>query len=387
MRLLLLFILMQAPAPAFAVTALGTDLSVEELREDAWIHRSAVEIGGKLVWANGLIVWTGEGWLLVDTPFNDAQTTRLIGWARQQHNRPVALAVLTHSHEDRAGGIATLHKLDVTSITVGATGDRLAAANRPRPSTTFEGHAQRRIGRVPLEIFHPGAGHAPDNIVVWFPEWRLLHGGCLIKGRGCHGIGNIADADLGAWPETLRRVRERYPAIETLLPGHDGLGGAELLALTEDLVKVALVHVFLELQIQEWKTKVSTIASRLALISPEWVAANGVTPDPKKFGFDDHAFEEYRPGTVSGNTVRVMGVNRSSDWGCVLTFELGMEDGRMVILPSGMRRKDQEPLAHDYITAWASHEEPVKGILPPAEKPPSPPNRGLPARITPGSDR
>ena len=32
-----------------------------------------------------------------------------------------------------------------------------------------------------MEVFYPGPGHAPDNVVVWVGRERLLFGGCLLK--------------------------------------------------------------------------------------------------------------------------------------------------------------------------------------------------------------
>jgi glyoxylase-like metal-dependent hydrolase (beta-lactamase superfamily II) len=72
-------------------------------------------------------------------------------------------------------------------------------------------------------------GHAPDNIVVWFPDQRILFGGCLIKSASADGLGFTGDADLATWPEAVRRVAARYhPTL--VVPGHGplALGDAPL---------------------------------------------------------------------------------------------------------------------------------------------------------------
>ena len=38
-----------------------------------------------------------------------------------------------------------------------------------------------------------------------------------------------ADADLLAWPDSLRRISARYPKAEVVIPGHGLPGGPELL--------------------------------------------------------------------------------------------------------------------------------------------------------------
>ncbi len=84
-------------------------------------------------------------------------------------------------------------------------------------------------------IFYPGAGHTKDNVVVYFPKERILFGGCFIKDNKATGMGNIADADLAAWPGISRAHRGRIPA--------DGDGdsrtrpdGPHALAHTRDLL-------------------------------------------------------------------------------------------------------------------------------------------------------
>ena len=43
--------------------------------------------------------------LVVDTAWTDDQTAQILNWIKQEINLPVALAVVTHAHQDKMGGM------------------------------------------------------------------------------------------------------------------------------------------------------------------------------------------------------------------------------------------------------------------------------------------
>ena len=86
------------------------------------------------------------------------------------------------------------------------------------PSETFplvQG-MQLEVGEETVEVAWPGPGHTEDNVVVYFPQRRLLFGGCLVLGRD--KIGNSADADLVNWAESVRTL-DQYD-VDIVIPGH-----------------------------------------------------------------------------------------------------------------------------------------------------------------------
>lgn len=88
-----------------------------------------------------------------------------------------------------------------------------------------------------IEVFYPGEGHSPDNIVVWLPEYKVLFGGCLVKELDSKGLGNTTDANLEQWPISINKVLEKYPDAEVVIPGHGNWGGIELIEHTLELLK------------------------------------------------------------------------------------------------------------------------------------------------------
>ena len=80
-----------------------------------------------------------------------------------------------------------------------------------------KGFGQRR-----LEFGHPLVGNLP--------------GGCLLKSLGA-GKGNLADANIDAWPQTVSKLKVQYPDANIIVPGHGNPGGRDLLDFTITLFK------------------------------------------------------------------------------------------------------------------------------------------------------
>jgi metallo-beta-lactamase class B len=108
----------------------------------------------------------------------------------------------------------------------------------PVPQRTCADEYRLSLDGVDLELRYFGGGHTRDNIVVWLPRPKVLFGGCLIKRKG-GSAGYTAEADLAAWPDTVRKVIAAFPEAMVVVPGHGAPGTVELLdytvALTEGL--------------------------------------------------------------------------------------------------------------------------------------------------------
>ena len=70
-----------------------------------------------------------------------------------------------------------------------------------------------------------------SNVVGYFPEDKVVFGGCLIKTVGA-GKGNLEDANVAAWPATVSKVKATYSKAEIVIPGHGKTGGTELFDYT-----------------------------------------------------------------------------------------------------------------------------------------------------------
>jgi metallo-beta-lactamase class B len=215
---------------------LASDVLVRRLAPGLWLH---VTLGPGEVPANGILLETPDGGtVLFDSGWNDRHAVALADWARDSLRRPVRRAVYTHSHSDRAGGHRALAARGIPASSLALTSALVAreitgvAAPDSVPGLT----AAPVRDAAGFELLFPGHGHTPDNIVVYFPAQRVLHGGCLVKSDTATTTGNVADADVGNWPLAVARVRRAYPEVRVVVPGHGAIGGPSALSWTERLI-------------------------------------------------------------------------------------------------------------------------------------------------------
>lgn len=216
---------------------LAPDLELRALAPGVWLHTTWRDLpGGARVPSNGLVVADGEGFLLVDSAWGDDETEALVEGIERELGGPVTRLVATHFHDDRLSGGAYLAGRGIAvsahPMTLRLAGET-GALGEPLPALVPVG-AATRVG--PVEVFYPGPGHAPDNVVVWVPDAHVLFGGCLVRPADSSSLGNIGDADLDRWADSVARVEARYPRARTVVPGHGPPVPPEVLEHTRRLV-------------------------------------------------------------------------------------------------------------------------------------------------------
>ncbi len=209
---------------------------LEQVTETIWIHTTQDLVGSREVPSNGLVVLTEEGAVLIDTPWTEAQTKALLETVSERLGSPVRRAVFTHAHRDRMGGIGLLKQQGIETYSLAGTAAEAGFNGFEAPARLLEPGQQLPLKGLQAEIYFPGPGHSPDNAVIWFPEERVLFGGCLVKSLDAREISAVADSDPEGWLPALQAVRERYPDIAWVVPGHGSCGGEELLQHTMELL-------------------------------------------------------------------------------------------------------------------------------------------------------
>lgn len=203
-----------------AMSAQSPGLDVSSLTGQVHVYITWQDIGGRPFPSNSLYVLTDSGAVLIDTPWDTTQCQPLLDHIRRHHQQEVVLVLATHFHDDRTGGFPFFRRRGIPTWSFAPT----LALGRKRGEATaafvFGQDTVFHIGGKTFEVFHPGGGHTADNVVVWLPEDRILFGGCLVKSVESRGLGNTADADLAAWPLSIRRVMARYPRPRWVIPGH-----------------------------------------------------------------------------------------------------------------------------------------------------------------------
>lgn len=209
---------------------LADDIELVKLKDGVYLHTTYKEIKpwGR-VGANGLALVFDSAAVLIDTPWDTTQTRILIDWIEKEWSVSVELAVVTHSHDDCAGGMDLLKSRKIPVYGHELTLGIMKKESRAVPDITFSESIQINIDNELISLYYPGPGHTIDNIVVWIPLYKVLFGGCLVKELRATGPGNAADAWMDEWPGSLRNLKERFPNAEIFIPGHGLPGGTELI--------------------------------------------------------------------------------------------------------------------------------------------------------------
>lgn len=220
-----------------ATTALAPEtnalpaIEIQQLRPGVWIHTSHHKLdNGTIYPSNGIIVREGEHLLLIDPAWGAEATEQLLLLIQREIGFPIKRAISTHFHGDRTLGVDVLADAGVDVFAHPMTLKLSASSGKPIPKMALpelkSKGASVTLGSV--EVFYPGPGHAPDNIMVWLPKQNILYAGCAIREMASNTLGNVGDADLLSWPASIRRAQERYTQTEIIIPGHGKVGDAEL---------------------------------------------------------------------------------------------------------------------------------------------------------------
>jgi len=189
------------------------------------------------------MVYVGTGFVTVIGATWTPETARLLAEEiRKVTPKPVKEVVNTNYHPDRAGGNAYFQSIGAKIVSTQMTHDllernwasvvdwtRAAFPDYPRlplvlPDVVHPGGFELQDGRI--RAIYLGPSHTPDGIFVYFPEEKVLYGGCILKER----LGNLDFANLAEYPKTLDRLKRLDLPITTIVAGHwSPLHGPELI--------------------------------------------------------------------------------------------------------------------------------------------------------------
>lgn len=210
----------------------GKQLEISHLCDNYYIYTTYRNLNGQPFPSNSMYLVTGRGVVMFDTPWDTTQFQPLLDSIRARHHQPVVLCISTHFHADRTAGLDFLKSKGVKTYSSRQTYDLCRVKNERQPEFYFTKDTTFTVGKYSFRTFYGGPGHSPDNIVIWFEKEKILYGGCLVKSMENNSFGNIEDADLAAWPETMRVVIREFPHPKYVIPGHFAWGGEKLLTHT-----------------------------------------------------------------------------------------------------------------------------------------------------------
>jgi len=161
------------------------------------------------------------------------QTAELLaGEIRKVTPKPITEVIDTNHDLDRAGGNAYFKSIGAKIVSIALTKDLLrgegeASVRQTKsffpdypdvpivlPDQVYPGDFSLQNGAV--RGLYLGPSHKPDDIFVYFPEEKVLYGGCILK----EALGNMDGADLVGYPKTLQKLKDLHLDITTVVAGH-----------------------------------------------------------------------------------------------------------------------------------------------------------------------
>ncbi len=209
------------------------DIVLESITENIWIHITYTDYPGwGRISANGLLIKEQDHVVLIDTPWNNEHTEILYNWVEDNWNLSITKVIVSHYHTDNLGGLEFLHLQGVISYAYSKTIEICTQQRLPVPQKTFDSEFILGLAPVKIKGYFPGEGHTVDSIVIYLPDYKILFGGCSVKSLDSKTPGNISEANLNAWPDTLRLIKEKYYQTEIVVPGHGRPGDLSLIEHT-----------------------------------------------------------------------------------------------------------------------------------------------------------
>jgi metallo-beta-lactamase class B len=198
-----------------------SNLIITPLTGDFYVFTTFNEYKGARIPANGLYAVTNDGVVLIDTPWDTTQFQPLLDRIKARHGKNVVMAIATHFHEDRTGGLAYYRQQGIRTYTTRQTDELCKKEGMKRAEFLIDRDTVFQVGQYSFQTYYPGHGHAPDNIVVWFEQEKILYGGCLIKSVEDENLGNLGDASVKDYATTVRNVQKKCRNPRFVIPGHN----------------------------------------------------------------------------------------------------------------------------------------------------------------------
>jgi cyclase len=204
-------------APFAANAQFGTEpakLSLVKVRDDVYVIRNPFVPG------NTTAVITGEGVILVDDKF-EIDHDNVVAMLKTVTNQPIKYVINTHYHADHSGGNAKLQVAGTLAVASAQARQRMVAGNQSGlPDLTVQPRGTIWLGGQAAEIYWMGRAHTDGDVVVLFPQSRVLAAGDMYT----HGDGTPQLVDYAGggsakeWTATVEEVLKLD--FDTVVPGH-----------------------------------------------------------------------------------------------------------------------------------------------------------------------
>jgi glyoxylase-like metal-dependent hydrolase (beta-lactamase superfamily II) len=146
-------------------------LSTIKVKDDLFV------IHNDFVPGNTTVLVTNDGVVLVDDKF-EIDHEGIMAQLKTITKQPVKYVINTHYHGDHSGGNPKLQALGAQVITSQQARDKMAEIKQPgMANVTMDDSLRLFLGGKRVEVYRFGRAHTDGDIVVLFPDHRVLSAG------------------------------------------------------------------------------------------------------------------------------------------------------------------------------------------------------------------
>ena len=189
-------------------------LDTVKIKDDLFV------IHNDFVPGNTTVLVTNQGVVLVDDKF-EIDHENIMAQLKKITNQPVKYVINTHYHADHSGGNPKLQALGAQVVTSQQARDKMVEVKQPgQANITLENSVRLFVGGKRIEVYRFGRAHTDGDIVVLFPDHRVLSAGDMFTvGDATPQLIDYAGGGSARdWPVTLDGVLKLD--FDRVVPGH-----------------------------------------------------------------------------------------------------------------------------------------------------------------------
>lgn len=190
-------------------------LDLVKVKDDLYV------IHNDIVPGNTTALITNDGVILVDDKF-DSDYEGILAQLKKVTSKPIKYVINTHHHGDHTGGNAKFQKtMNVEIVSSEHARENMVDGNQPGlPNMVFDHRAHVYLGGKNVELYYFGRSHTNGDIVVLFPQDRVLASGDMFTfGPDTPELIDYAGGGSGKeWTSTLDSALQL--PFDTVVPGH-----------------------------------------------------------------------------------------------------------------------------------------------------------------------
>lgn len=216
--------------------ALTKNLFVTNITLNTWFWTAYKNPEGKPPAINGLLHLTDSMVIGVNIPWRPQQVDQLAKFCLEKLQRRIGKVILTSFSPQRTQAMEAFKSHAV--VFHGTLNNRTLSGlrNMPSPDQFFSKKQDIEIDGRLIQLYNIGPILAKDQVIVFFPDDKILYLGPLIKTPHAKLTG-LSKNTLDRWEKALHKSQRLYPGSEYIIPARGPIRDQRAIAQTYILIR------------------------------------------------------------------------------------------------------------------------------------------------------